>query len=252
MISIQKKVIREVIEELNGIPFEDAQPYSEKTKVFFEDRYASILELLPIKKNDVVLEVGLLGGILAFLLKRTFSLRKLYALEHPIICAQYTPRYLRKLKTNSIVLKPVDLRVHKFPWPDQTFNVLVFSEVMEHLIPADVPGILLEMKRVLKKKGFLIVTTPNIGSLLKRINLLFGKNPIEFDLTLHEEAVFGHIREYTMSELVEILQSEKFKIIEKRYLMFDAKRSLFTRIEAASAKVFPFLANDLAIIAQKA
>ncbi len=252
MSYIKKEIIKEVIDDLNGLVFKNSEPYSEEAKVFFLNRYYEILKLLPeIKKKDIGLEIGLAGGVLAFVVKRLLDLNNLYSLEHPVTFLQYKKSFLDKLIRNKIILEPVDLRKDKMPWKDEFFDFIIFSEVIEHLVPADIPNLMIEINRILKKDGYLIVTTPNISSLLKRINLLLGKNPIEFDLRLHEEATYGHIREYTMEELIEITKIGNFKIKDKKYFMIDSKRNIFTRLEDVSSRIFPSLANNLAIIAKK-
>lgn len=49
----------------------------------------------------------------------------------------------------------------KLPFPDEEFDIINMAEVIEH-IPADKIGsILLELVRVIKKNGHIIITTPN-------------------------------------------------------------------------------------------
>lgn len=148
-------------------------------------------------------------------------------------------------------METVDLRTFEYRWKDNTFDFIVVSEVFEHLIPADLPGIVTELTRTLKKGGQLIVTTPNIASLLKRINLVLGKNPIEFDLTLHENATYGHIREYTMTELVAILQNAGLSVTKQGYYEIDAHRSVFTRVEKLASKLIPSLDSNLLCVGTK-
>jgi len=66
----------------------------------------------------------------------------------------------------------------------------VFTEVLEHLHYYYVPSVLEKINRALKKVGYLILTTPNIVSLFRRLKLLLGKQPI----------YRHHAREYTMEE----------------------------------------------------
>lgn len=249
---MNNKKIRQIIDDLNGLEFNDSKPYSEKAKIFFEDRYSTIFSLFPeINKNDLGLEIGLSGGILAFSLKQIYNLNKLFTLEHPVTYKKYNIKFINKLKKNNIQLEPIDLRMGKLPWKDNSFNFVVFSEVMEHLIPSDIPAIISEINRILKIGGWLLVTTPNISSLLKRINLLIGKNPIEFDLNLHSGATYGHIREYTLSEVITILQNNNFDIKRKGYFSIDAKRNIFVQIESISAKFISSFGNNLYVIGQK-
>lgn len=251
-MSDNRLIIEKTLEELSGVVFKNQEPYSEKSKVFFEDRYFKMLSVLPkITKDSVGLEVGLAGGVLAFSLKRIFSLNKLYTLEHPSVCKQYSDFFIEKVKKEKIILKSVDLHNEQFPWSDNFFDFVVLSEVIEHLIPSDIPRVISEIQRVLKKKGHLVITTPNISSLLKRINLLRGKNPIEFDLLLHEGATYGHIREYTMNEIEQIIKDRKMKIVNKKFFMIDSKRNMFTKIEELSSKFISSLGNNLALVAEK-
>nr|MBI5456052.1 class I SAM-dependent methyltransferase [Candidatus Levybacteria bacterium] len=252
MKNVNKKLIKGVIEEVNGLAFKNSEPYSESAKIFFQNRYSEIVKLLPeIKKEDLGLEIGLAGGVLAFVLRRHFNLNKLYTLEHPIVYKQYNNQFLNKLKNDYIILEPVNLEENKLPWPDNFFNFIFLCDVVEHLVPSDIPNLIREIKRVLRKDGYLVIVTPNIASLIKRINLFFGKNPIEFDLKLHEEATYGHIREYTMNELLYIVENENLKIKRKKYFMIDAKRNIFTRIEDLCSKIYRPFANSLALVIQK-
>ena len=247
-----KDTILKIINELEGISFNDSQPYSEDAKVFFQDRYFEIIKRLPkIKKNDTGLEVGLAGGVLATVITTVFRPKKLFALEHPFTVKQYTKQFLDKINKNNIQIEPVDLRKGKLPWKDNFFDFILFCDVIEHLVPAEVPAIMGEFNRILKKNGFLVIVTPNMSSMLKRINLLRGKNPIEFDLRLHEGATYGHIREYTMHELTEIAKNKNFKVKKKGYFMIDTKRSIFTRIENMASSVYNPLANSLVLILTK-
>jgi len=59
-----------------------------------------------------------------------------------------------------------------FPHDDESFDIVFASEVIEHIF--DTTYFLKECRRVLKKDGLLILTTPNIASLGNRINLVLG------------------------------------------------------------------------------
>jgi ubiquinone/menaquinone biosynthesis C-methylase UbiE len=244
--------VHKSVAEVDGIIFKGQGKLDEKSKIFYSDRYINQLSKYPIiPSGGVGLEVGLMEGILALTLQKLHQPKQLFAIEHPVTAKLYSKKYLELIKKAGITLKTVDLRTFKYPWKDNTFDFIVISEVLEHLVPADIPKIISELTRTLKKGGQLIVTTPNIASLLKRINLAFGKNPIEFDLTLHEKATYGHIREYTMSEVHQILEQAGLTVTQRNYIVIDAKRSIFTRIEATAAKAMPSLGNDLVIVGRK-
>ena len=246
------KTVQEVINKLGGIQFKGIHPLAEKDKIFYKERYENIISLFPnINDDNVGLEVGLSGGILAMSIKKYFNLDKLYAIEHPVTVKSFTSKYLKIIKEENIILKPFDLRKKPLPFVSEKFDFVILSEVLEHLVPADIPQVICEIIRVVKKDGYLFVTTPNISSFLKRINLLFGKNPIEFDLRLHYNATFGHIREYTSKEVQRILSDCGFKILNKEFFNIDTNRNIFTRIEAISSKYYAPFANNIFVLGQK-
>lgn len=90
-------------------------------------------------------------------------------------------------------------------WPEcGTFDLIVFSEVIEHLHVA--PAFVLAFLRsLLSPSGVLVCTTPNAVEITKRIRLLAGRNPYE-QLRLYPGNP-GHVREYTQDELVTIAKS---------------------------------------------
>jgi ubiquinone/menaquinone biosynthesis C-methylase UbiE len=62
-------------------------------------------------------------------------------------------------------VKGADIRQGEFlelPWPDASFDRILFGDVIEHLDPADAAGALREFRRVLRPGGFVLVhTAPN-------------------------------------------------------------------------------------------
>ena len=83
----------------------------------------------------------------------------------------------------------------------------VFTEVIEHLHYYYVPQVLSEINMSLKPGGYLILTTPNIASLFRRLRLILGKQPI----------YRYHVREYTMPEVLTMLKEAGFKPVEYYY-----------------------------------
>jgi SAM-dependent methyltransferase len=103
-------------------------------------------------------------------------------------------------------------------WPDcgGKFDLIVFSEVIEHLCLAP-EFVLAALNSLLAENGVLICTTPNAADLAKRLRLAFGRNPYE---RLRLYAVNpGHIREYTRQELCDIADSVGLSC--KSYSYFD-------------------------------
>ena len=94
----------------------------------------------------------------------------------------------------------VDVDSEDLPFDDGTFDVVVFSEVMEHLrFPQKA---LCEIARVLRKNGTLIGSVPNAFRMRNRLKFLLGK-PFESDPS--------HLRSYSDKTLTEELN----KVFEK-------------------------------------
>lgn len=95
------------------------------------------------------------------------------------------------------------------PYPDDHFDVVLFCEVIEHLTN-DPMQALMEIRRVLKPGGRVILTTPNAVSARNVLRIITGK-------TVHDRySAYGpygrHNREYTPAELVQLLGSFGFSV----------------------------------------
>jgi 2-polyprenyl-3-methyl-5-hydroxy-6-metoxy-1,4-benzoquinol methylase len=102
-----------------------------------------------------------------------------------------------------------------FPYPDCFFDVVHAGEIIEHLYDTD--KFIEECYRVLKKNGNLIITTPNLVSLPRRILYLFGSGKFfEASNTFSTEKIngkpyaVGHIRFFTKNLLKEFIESKNF------------------------------------------
>jgi SAM-dependent methyltransferase len=89
-----------------------------------------------------------------------------------------------------------------FPFESASFDVVLFCEVIEHL-QSDPIKVLLEIKRVLKPSGHLILTTPNVSRLENVCRMLAGANIYD---PFSGYGPYGrHNREYNKHELAQLL-----------------------------------------------
>jgi len=102
-----------------------------------------------------------------------------------------------------------NLEFATLPFETDTFDVVLFCEVLEHLT-FDPLHAMLELKRVLKPGGRLVLTTPNVARLENVSALIEGRNV--YDPYSNYGAYGRHNREYTRHELSQLLTHCGFDI----------------------------------------
>lgn len=96
-----------------------------------------------------------------------------------------------------------------FPFAGASFDVVLFCEVIEHL-QMDPVKVLLEIKRVLKPGGHLILTTPNVSRLENVCRMAAGVNI--YDPYSGYGPYGRHNREYNKHELALLLEYCGFEL----------------------------------------
>ncbi|MCW3133026.1 MAG: class I SAM-dependent methyltransferase [Methanophagales archaeon] len=101
---------------------------------------------------------------------------------------------LKVAKERGIVSKKCNVEYEDFPFSNCFFDVVVMSQLLEHTLELIV---LSEIYRVLKKEGFLILTTPNVDNLLSWIMMIFMDLP-PFQSSRYKSP---HVRDFTLRTL---------------------------------------------------
>ena len=117
-------------------------------------------------------------------------------------------------------------QISKLPYPDGFFDVMVYSDVLEHLKRPDL--VLLRFKKYLSKSGSLIVSVPNIAYFAIRLKLLFGIFEYEekgiFDIT--------HLRFFTLNSIKRMLSGCGYRITKIDYTGPTAMIKILPRLLA--------------------
>ncbi len=191
------------------LPIDNRQFY----KVWYE-HYLKILQLVHYPSHNrhdsslSILEIGLGYGIISLALN--FRGCKVIATEHP------SREYINKDFLNVFLEKGIKIILHDLnkglPFQSSSFDIIFFCDVIEHLYPWNVPFVLNEIKRCLKKDGQLILSTPNLCRFSNIPRFLTGRriNPPLIPQKFGE--TFDHIREFSFKELKDILEGVGFKI----------------------------------------
>ena len=139
-----------------------------------------------------VLDLGAGQGDDLMIAKEIAPSARLYALEG-------YPPYVDILTRQGIEVFNFDLERERFPFEDESLDVIMVNQVMEHV--KDVYWILHEVSRVLKKGGHFIVGVPNLASLHNRFMLLLGRQPS----TIRNDS--AHVRGYTKGDFMNLMNS---------------------------------------------
>jgi SAM-dependent methyltransferase len=97
----------------------------------------------------------------------------------------------------------------RFPYPDGSFDVVVYGEVIEHM-QHDPLHALAEIRRVLRPGGTLVLTTPNVARLENVLRLVAGRNV--YDPYSGYGPYGRHNREYNRHELVTLVRHAGFEV----------------------------------------
>ena len=125
-----------------------------------------------------------------------------------------------RCEARGVHLRTCDLGNEPIPFEDGFFDLVIFTEVLEHLFgpPSDV---LREIRRILRDNGGLILSVPSIATLYNRVKLLLGATPLPNpDEQMKRGWVhgYGHIHEYTAKEIASLVENCGFTITERRFL----------------------------------
>jgi SAM-dependent methyltransferase len=202
-------------------------------------RIKRILELCEPGKR--MLDIGCYDGTLAVLIGKQFGYKEIWGIE-------ISPKVAFLAEKRGVRVKIQDFE-ERFHFKNNFFDLVVAGEVIEHVVDTD--RFIQEVKRVLKPKGVLVLSTPNIASLGRRLFLFLGKNPyFEASFTYPPEATSGHLRFFAKDLLFGFLSFHQFKVVKfvSDIVNFDSKGRLGS---VFLAQKIPTLGRSLIIKAVK-
>ena len=229
-------------------------------------KYAEIIEIIrkECKKEDIIIDIGIAYGFYDIVLSRKYGYKNIVGSDLEL----HIPIYGKLLKKYGIEVFAGELSEKPLPFGDCEFDFIIFSEVLEHLIILPFTA-LQEINRILKPGGKLLLATPNIARLSNVIKLSIGKNILEYVLEpdkntsclLYDNIV--HVREYTMSECIRLLERTGFVPIKTFYSnCWDRPNNLLlpgikmlnrivNRMRYYVTYILPRYRSDIVILARK-
>jgi SAM-dependent methyltransferase len=178
----------------------------------FKRRVRTIFEWVDPEEGDLILDAPCGRGFYLNMLR--------YASQCKVIGLELDWEIISKAKHNVGHLRDMMLNnasLYALPYPDNTFDAVIMSEVLEHL-DHDVEA-LQEVYRVLKPGGVVAITVPNV-------NYPFWWDPINktletlFNMRIRRGPLAGiwanHVRLYSRESLLLSVRAAGFTIEEER------------------------------------
>lgn len=182
---------------------------------------------------DVGCDIGLIGKLLLQ------NNNKVYGMD-------ISPTAVKKAKKKGLKAYCLNPETQTLPFKNNYFDVVLLAEIIEHVFDPDL--LLQKVRKKLIKGGELVLTTPNLATLPRRIQLLLGKNPA-IENRLNKNSL-GHIRYFIKDNLFKLLKDNKFKIVhfssDLIHLSSNGKIN-----DYYLARIFPTLGRTLIIKAIK-
>ena len=143
----------------------------------------------------------------------------LTALEYEVSAVDVKPeRFAMAITSLGLDVTKCDVETEAVPFPAETFDVVLFSELFEHLRINPV-FTLRGVHRVLKPGGLLLLSTPNLRSFRGIRNLVLRNQGHAVSAGVYRQyekletlGHMGHVREYTTREVSDFLTRVGFRV----------------------------------------
>jgi 2-polyprenyl-3-methyl-5-hydroxy-6-metoxy-1,4-benzoquinol methylase/glycosyltransferase involved in cell wall biosynthesis/GT2 family glycosyltransferase len=256
-LAVSSRTRQEAVKLLNKVK-DKISDQPDDVKSYFDtstERYTFTLQLvLGHKEKEIkkVLELGCSPGHLGMALD-TMGL-DVYGID---LNTEYLYKYPKSL-IERLHIKQCNFEKEKIPYNDNTFDCVIFTEVLEHIAIVSPAKVLAEIKRLLSPGGIMILSTPNVSNIGNVFALMRGEN-IFWDPQIFYGSTDRHNREYTPREVFSLLQDAGFHNIKIGYLNTPSNwntktagitMKFLTQIENKPADN-PFFMNTIFIKAEK-
>jgi SAM-dependent methyltransferase len=168
------------------------------------------------------------------------------------------PEQVARYARHGVKTKGVRLQDFRLPFEDESCDVVIMCEVLEHLNFNPLP-LLKEINRVLAPGGIFYLSLPNYANIRNRVKVLKGGAPGIDVESFYEQLrpggqviVYGHWREYTGPEVRALLEPLGFRIERQYYFGLSELQNgggLKKRLARAIYRRFPVLKENQTTIA---
>lgn len=195
--------------------------------------------LKEIGRGKRVLDVGCLGGQLS---------RLILEAGNEVWGVEINPVAAEAAQSRGIRVKVADAE-QGLPFEDESFDVVHAGEVIEHLY--DTKAFLAECRRVLKRGGVVIFTTPNLNSLENRLRVVTG-GYLSMTGAYPEDHYGSHVRVFNVDKIRELCAQTGFELKDVRGIFsLEPRRRWVEAGLRVAARVAPKLSKLLICKAER-
>lgn len=188
----------------------------EKKHWWWEGRRELLRVILNNKKPKKILDVGCGTGETLSFMKTIFPKAELYGID----TSKRAIRYSKQRGHKNILYS----KAEKLPFKNNAFDVVMFLDVLEHI--EDDQAVISEAKRVLKKNGIIIITSPGLS----------------FIWSAHDTEQ-GHKRRYTRREIRKLATNSGLTVSFISYFNFFLSPSIIIIRLLSNIQTFRRLAS---------
>ena len=173
---------------------------------------------------------------------------------HRFVGIDWSGDALRQAQALGLTVVRADLAAPGLPVADGAADVVIMSELIEHLVDPD--GAVAEARRVLRPGGSLLLSTPNLAAWYNRGLLALGIQPVFSEVSLHGvfgrpgRVVAGHLRLFTRRALTEFLTASGFRCVTVTGARYHDVPRLLGPLDRAFCR-WPSAASILLVHARK-